>query len=69
MKKLLMIVLTSLAMAACGDRSNKSEAERDAEETNESTVSTPNATDETSSDTTSTMGDTTAVAPQASPSH
>jgi hypothetical protein len=72
MKKLLMILMASFALAACGDGSNRSEANQDAEENTETTE--PSVTDETNESgtmndtTTTTMGDTTATSPQATPS-
>lgn len=74
MKKILMILLASFALASCGDGSKNSEANReDGYENTEPSVTDDNATTDdmnqgTTSDTTNTtMGDTTATAPQATP--
>jgi uncharacterized protein YcfL len=64
MKKLLMVLIASFALVSCGG-SNRSEAERDAEDNTETTE--PSVSDETTDTTTTTMGDTTATAPQSNP--
>lgn len=75
MKKILMILLASFALASCGDGSKNSEAnrEQDGYENTEPSVTDDNATtddmnDGVTTDTTNTtMGDTTATAPQITP--
>lgn len=50
MKKVLMILLASMALAACGDGSNRSEASRDQEENYDNTQPSVSPEDETQSD-------------------
>jgi uncharacterized protein YcfL len=73
MKKFLMILLASFALAACGDGARNSEANRD-EDANETTepgvgASGDNEDMNTSDTTNTTAGDTTATAPQATPAN
>jgi hypothetical protein len=73
MKKLLMILLASMALVACGSGSDQSEANRNAEENAETTApvveSDEDMRNETSTDSTGTMGvDTTGMSGEDTPS-
>lgn len=74
MKKLLMIMLASFALTACGDGTNRSEANQDAEENYDNTTPSAPADEDVrnegdmSADTLNTnMGDTTSTSTQTAP--